>query len=201
MKNQANNLSSVINNGMKEEADIVKVDGLQIEDETVKVQQEALIAKGKFQGKINLLLSQNHEYERKIQENSTANQKLIETEACFKEAEMGRKEAETKWKEVEEERDVLIAYVKEITSKNNNLSKDNKRLSEEIKSKDDKLFFFQETVDETVKIGSELKKIVEPMGEKIKVLSIKMNRIEDKIDEKKKKKNAFQRLIARFHRT
>ena len=112
---------------------------------------------------------------------------------------MGRKEAEAKRKEAEEERDVLIGSVKRITSINYNLVKDNKRLNEEVKSKDDELCILQKDVDGMVKTVSEIKKSIESGDEQIKLLFSKVNKVEEKIDERRKtKKNAVQRVIARF---
>ena len=114
-------------------------------------------------------------------------------------AEMDRKEAEAKRKEAEEERDVLIGSVKRITSINYNLVKDNKRLNEEVKSKDDELCTLEKEVGGMVKTVSEIKKSIESGDEQIKLLFSKVNKVEEKIDDRRKtKKNAVQRVIARF---
>ena len=179
----------------------VKIGNLQRENEELRERQK-------------LLENRIYEYDQELQVDSTkmvhevmngarskidrTQKKLCEAPACIRSAKFNANVMEKKWREAEEEKNILINYLKEITIAKSDLLKANYSLNEEVKLQDERLLVIEEKFENIEEICSQEKTRNQTVVDGMKSIENKVKGIQDLMSNgKKRRKNIIQRFIAR----
>ena len=214
-------VSIAINNAVKTEEDNLKIQNLLTKSATLVNKVELLIhERDELQGQLLILESRFAESEERLKEaeatieiekkrleeaqrdNSEAQDSINEFRAALKHADMHATEAERRWKEVEEEKELLGSNLKELAKANIDLLQVNRRMNEECKAQEERLINIDEKFHDVVNMCSEEKQKNEMLIDQLRFVENQMKEMQELMNQnKKKKKNLMRRFMSTFRKT